>query len=106
MTQSLRQDCRQCCMICVVYAGVQSSKLPLHVEGAPNTRSVLGQDVYGSAMPTIEGIRNVLHHVGCDPPTSSGEQVLYQHRPSTLFLALLSNRHSILIKPLMNRFAL
>lgn len=45
------------------------------MEGAPNTRNVLGQEVYGSAMPTVEGIRNVLHHVGCDPSASSGSQV-------------------------------
>lgn len=54
-------------------AGVQSTKLPLQIEGAPNTRSVSGQNVYGSAMPTVEGIKNVLRHVGCAP--SSDQQV-------------------------------
>jgi hypothetical protein len=49
------------------HVGVQSTKLPLQIEGAPNTRSVNGQNVYGSAMPTVEGIKNVLDHVGCAP---------------------------------------
>ena len=66
-------------IICPVFTGVQSSKLNLQIDGAPNTRSVPGQNVFGSAMPTVEGIRNVLHHVACDPTSSqSDQQVSYR----------------------------
>lgn len=55
-------------------AGVQSYKLPLHIEGAPNFRSVAGQHVFGSAMPALEGMKRVLDHVGCSPTSSTERQ--------------------------------
>lgn len=56
------------------FTGVQSTKLSLHIEGAPNFRSVPSQHVFGSAMPTLEGMERVLRHVGCGPsPDGSGQ---------------------------------
>ena len=46
------------------FPGCQSSKLPNIIPGAPNFRVVPGQNVYGSALPTVDGIREVLKHVG------------------------------------------
>ena len=46
------------------FPGCQSSKLPNIVPGAPNFRGVAGQNVYGSALPTVDGIKEVLKHVG------------------------------------------
>ncbi|KAK9804170.1 hypothetical protein WJX73_008272 [Symbiochloris irregularis] len=50
------------------FPGCQSSKLPPRIPGAPNFRGV--ERVYGSALPTVEGIRQVLDHVGCSPSSS------------------------------------
>lgn len=46
------------------FPGCQSPKLPNIVPGAPNFRGVPGQNVYGSALPTVDGIKEVLRHVG------------------------------------------
>ena len=46
------------------FPGCQSAKLPNIVPGAPNFRGVPGQNVYGSALPTVDGIKQVLRHVG------------------------------------------
>ena len=46
------------------FPGCQSAKLPDTIPGAPNFRGVPGQNVYGSALPTVEGIKEVLKHVG------------------------------------------
>lgn len=46
------------------FPGCQSAKLPNTIPGAPNFRGVPGQNVYGSALPTVEGIKAVLTHVG------------------------------------------
>ncbi|KAK9839780.1 hypothetical protein WJX81_000925 [Elliptochloris bilobata] len=55
------------------FPGCQSPKLALTVPGAPNFRGVPGQRVYGSALPTLEGIRGVLQHTGCAPGAAAGE---------------------------------
>ncbi|KAK9808828.1 hypothetical protein WJX72_004439 [[Myrmecia] bisecta] len=52
------------------FPGCQSSKLANIVPGAPNFRGVPGQNVYGSGLPTVNGIRAALVHVGCVPSTS------------------------------------
>ena len=57
-------------------AGVQSSKLLFHLEGAPNFRSVARQHVYGTAMPTVEGIKRVLSHVGCAPSSPKSDEAV------------------------------
>jgi hypothetical protein len=46
------------------FPGCQSAKLPNTIPGAPNFRGVPGQNVFGSALPTVEGIKAVLTHVG------------------------------------------
>ena len=49
------------------FPGCQSSKIPRLIPGAPNFRPVPGQNVYGSALPTIDGIRAMLAHVQAAP---------------------------------------
>ena len=46
------------------FPGCQNSKLTPLVEGAPNFRQVEGLPVYGVAIPTVNGLRNVLDAVG------------------------------------------
>ena len=46
------------------FPGCQNSALTPLVEGAPNFRQVEGLPVYGVAIPTVSGLRNVLEAVG------------------------------------------
>ena len=46
------------------FPGCQNTKLTPLVEGAPNFRQVDGLPVYGVAIPTVSGLRNVLDAVG------------------------------------------
>eukprot|EP00850_Spirogloea_muscicola_P002322 SM000009S23451 [mRNA] locus=s9:35424:44183:- [translate_table: standard] len=46
------------------FPGCQNRRLLPHIDGAPNYRQVDGLPIYGVAIPTVEGIRNVLHFVG------------------------------------------
>lgn len=48
------------------FPGCQNTKLRPLVEGAPNFRRVDGLSVYGVAIPTVIGLRNVLSLVGAD----------------------------------------
>ena len=57
------------------FPGCQSAKLPNIIPGAPNFRGVPGQNVYGSALPTVEGIKAVLTHVGAGASTHNRRQV-------------------------------
>ena len=57
------------------FPGCQSGKLPNTIPGAPNFRGVPGQNVYGSALPTVDGIKEVLDHVGAAPRSSAERQV-------------------------------
>ena len=57
------------------FPGCQSGKLPNIVPGAPNFRGVPGQNVYGSALPTVEGIKEVLQHVGAASNSRDKRQV-------------------------------
>ncbi len=59
------------------FPGCQSPKLPEVVPGAPNFRGAQGFNVYGSALPTVDGIRRALEQVKCQPGSQQGatEQV-------------------------------
>ncbi|GBF92770.1 paladin [Raphidocelis subcapitata] len=46
------------------FPGCQNMKLTPLLEGAPNFRQVEGLPVYGVAIPTVRGVRNVLDAVG------------------------------------------
>lgn len=47
-----------------VCAGCQNTKLTPLLDGAPNFRQVEGLPVYGVAIPTVRGLRNVLEELG------------------------------------------
>ncbi|KAK3026950.1 hypothetical protein RJ639_040356 [Escallonia herrerae] len=47
------------------FPGCQNKRLSPHIEGAPNYRQADSLRVHGVAIPTIDGIRNVLDHIGC-----------------------------------------
>lgn len=57
------------------FPGCQSAKLPNIIPGAPNFRGVPGQNVFGSALPTVEGIKAVLTHVGAAAETCGKRKV-------------------------------
>lgn len=59
------------------FPGCQSAKLPNTIPGAPNFRGVPGQNVYGSALPTVDGIKEVLDHVGAAPKSTGERKVSY-----------------------------
>eukprot|EP00271_Cylindrocystis_brebissonii_P022366 TRINITY_DN8584_c2_g1_i1.p1 TRINITY_DN8584_c2_g1~~TRINITY_DN8584_c2_g1_i1.p1 ORF type:complete len:1580 (+),score=309.80 TRINITY_DN8584_c2_g1_i1:485-5224(+) len=59
------------------FPGCQNKRLLPHVEGAPNYRQVDNLPVFGVAIPTVEGIRNVLHLVGCSK--HGGRPVLWHN---------------------------
>ncbi|ERN03230.1 hypothetical protein AMTR_s00003p00177190 [Amborella trichopoda] len=46
------------------FPGCQNKRLQPHIEGAPNYRQAGSLPVHGVAIPTIDGIRNVLDHIG------------------------------------------
>ncbi|CAM8986438.1 unnamed protein product [Rhodiola kirilowii] len=46
------------------FPGCQNKRLTPHIDGAPNYRKAESLPVHGVAIPTIEGIRNVLNHIG------------------------------------------
>lgn len=49
------------------FPGCQSEFVPVVLPGAPNLRAVPGTNVYGVALPTLDGIRGTLRHVGAAP---------------------------------------
>lgn len=59
------------------FLGCQSPKLPALFPGAPNFREVPGLAVCGVAISTLEGMQQVLAHVGAAPGTRNkdGEEV-------------------------------
>ena len=62
------------------FPGCQSAKLPNIIPGAPNFRGVPGQNVYGSALPTVEGIKAVLTHIGAGSTSTDKREVcIYWH---------------------------
>ncbi len=52
------------------FPGCQSEVIPATVPGAPNFRGVPGFNVYGVSLPTVEGIKATLAHVGAAPGTT------------------------------------
>uniref|UniRef100_A0A2P2MFN8 Paladin-like n=1 Tax=Rhizophora mucronata TaxID=61149 RepID=A0A2P2MFN8_RHIMU len=46
------------------FPGCQNKRLNPQIDGAPNYRQADSLPVHGVAIPTFEGIRNVLKHVG------------------------------------------
>ncbi|KAJ9696857.1 hypothetical protein PVL29_008858 [Vitis rotundifolia] len=46
------------------FPGCQNKRLSPHIDGAPNYRQADSVHVHGVAIPTIDGIRNVLEHIG------------------------------------------
>ncbi|XP_058195962.1 uncharacterized protein LOC131312310 isoform X7 [Rhododendron vialii] len=46
------------------FPGCQNKRLSPQIDGAPNYRQADSLHVHGVAIPTIDGIRNVLNHVG------------------------------------------
>ncbi|GLC33893.1 hypothetical protein PLESTM_000131000, partial [Pleodorina starrii] len=54
------------------FLGMKSPKIPQPIEGAPNFRGLPGMPIFGTGMPTIEGIVAVLRMVsGSTSPTAS-----------------------------------
>eukprot|EP00803_Ostreobium_quekettii_P003854 evm.model.scf_787.5 EVM.evm.TU.scf_787.5 scf_787:45503-61553(+) len=45
------------------FPGMQKQHIPQVIDGAPNFRAAAGLPVFGVAMPSVDGIRNVLKHV-------------------------------------------
>jgi hypothetical protein len=50
---------------CDHFPGCQRKGLSPMIKGAPNFRKVEDQNVYGVAIPTIDGIKNVLDYLHC-----------------------------------------
>lgn len=46
------------------FPGCQNKRLTPQIDGAPNYRQAGSLHVHGVAIPTIDGIRNVLDHIG------------------------------------------
>lgn len=46
------------------FPGCQNKRLSPQIDGAPNYRQADSVHVHGVAIPTIDGIRNVLEHIG------------------------------------------
>eukprot|EP00268_Persea_americana_P018041 TRINITY_DN18855_c0_g1_i4.p1 TRINITY_DN18855_c0_g1~~TRINITY_DN18855_c0_g1_i4.p1 ORF type:complete len:1287 (-),score=280.78 TRINITY_DN18855_c0_g1_i4:321-4181(-) len=46
------------------FAGCQNKRLSPQIDGAPNYRQAGTLPVHGVAIPTVDGIRNVLNHIG------------------------------------------
>lgn len=69
------------------FPGCQSEDIPALLQGAPNFRGVPGFNVYGVGLPTVEGIKATLAHVGAAPGTLNkhGQEVL----PSAIGLLFL-----------------
>lgn len=57
------------------FPGMKSSRLPQLVPGAGNFRRMAGPPVYGVAMCTVQGIRNVLGAVTNQQEQARGSKV-------------------------------
>lgn len=49
------------------FPGCQAPRVPAVVRGAPNFWGLSYEKVYGSALPTVAGVRGVLAKLGCAP---------------------------------------
>ncbi|KAJ1393324.1 Protein-tyrosine phosphatase-like [Sesbania bispinosa] len=61
------------------FPGCQNKRLSPQIEGAPNYRQAESLHVHGVAIPTVDGIRNVLNHIGAQ---------LQGKRPKALWISL------------------
>ncbi|GMH33294.1 hypothetical protein BSKO_01128 [Bryopsis sp. KO-2023] len=52
------------------FPGIHKSGVPQIISGAPNFRQAPGLAVYGSALPTMDGIKKVLKYVDAEPTSS------------------------------------
>ncbi|WJX79948.1 hypothetical protein P8452_63011 [Trifolium repens] len=59
------------------FPGCQNKRLSPQIEGAPNYRQAESLHVHGVAIPTVDGIRNVLNHIGARLPRNKRQQVLW-----------------------------
>eukprot|EP00884_Botryococcus_braunii_P001844 jgi/Botrbrau1/11660/Bobra.168_2s0015.2 len=59
------------------FPGCQAPRVPAAVRGAPNFWGLSYENVYGSALPTVVGVRGVLAKLGCAPHNAckNGEQI-------------------------------
>ncbi|KAL8544739.1 hypothetical protein ACS0TY_005100 [Phlomoides rotata] len=54
------------------FPGCHNKRLVPHIDGAPNYRKANSLPVHGVAIPTVDGIRNVLTHIGAH---TNGDQI-------------------------------
>ncbi|CAN6569823.1 unnamed protein product [Malus baccata var. baccata] len=59
------------------FPGCQNKRLYPHIDGAPNYRQADSLHVHGVAIPTIDGIQNVLNHIGAQQIDGKRAQVLW-----------------------------
>ncbi|KAL6225589.1 hypothetical protein ACLB2K_004438 [Fragaria x ananassa] len=59
------------------FPGCQNKRLSPHIDGAPNYRQANKLRVHGVAIPTIDGIQNVLKHIGAQQTDGKQAQVLW-----------------------------
>lgn len=59
------------------FPGCQNKRLRPNIEGAPNYRQADKLHVHGVAIPTIDGIRNVLKHIGAEIEGENKVHVLW-----------------------------
>lgn len=49
------------------FPNIQKETIPQIIEGAPNFRQAPGLPVYGVALPTVDGIKDILEQVNAGP---------------------------------------
>ncbi|KAM5558530.1 paladin [Rosa sericea] len=59
------------------FPGCQNKRLSPHIDGAPNYRQADKLRVHGVAIPTIDGIQNVIKHIGAQQIDGKRAQVLW-----------------------------
>lgn len=63
------------------FPGCQNKRLSPQIDGAPNYRQADSLHVHGVAIPTVDGIRNVLNHIGAQLQENS-------KKPHVLWISL------------------
>ncbi|TQE01373.1 hypothetical protein C1H46_013053 [Malus baccata] len=74
------------------FPGCQNKRLYPHIDGAPNYRQADSLHVHGVAIPTIDGIQNVLNHIGAQQIDGKRAQVLWinlREEPVRLICSML-----------------
>ncbi|XP_045796771.1 paladin-like [Trifolium pratense] len=59
------------------FPGCQNKRLSPQIDGAPNYRQAESLHVHGVAIPTLDGIRNVLNHIGARLQRNKRQNVLW-----------------------------